>query len=139
MRGRSVIEINTLGTLALLAAVGVWSQGISHPIPPWQAEEFGHGEGACRSLVLKTNLGPVIHKSLVYQCLETLICTSTNQEAHHFHLKTAFISGVVITDNGTIGPLNLEVAGSTMQVIILKVTQKLHKCNTALLFLPVLN
>ena len=33
------------------------------------------GQGACRSLVLKTNLGPVIHKSLVYQCLETRLCT----------------------------------------------------------------
>lgn len=97
------------------------------------------GQGACRSLVLKTNLGPVIHKSLVYQCLETLLCTSTNQEAPHFHpKKTAFIWRVMITD-GTIAPLNLKVAGSSMWVIISKVTRKLHECNTALLFLSVLN
>lgn len=36
---------------------------------------LGMVQGACCSLVLKTKLGPVIHKSLVYQCLQTLQCT----------------------------------------------------------------
>ena len=42
---------------------------------PSTGRNLGMGQGACRSLVLKTNLGPVIHKSLVYQCLETRLCT----------------------------------------------------------------
>lgn len=36
---------------------------------------LGMVQGACCSLVLKTKLGPVIHKSLVYQLLQTLQCT----------------------------------------------------------------
>ena len=42
---------------------------------PSTVRNLGMGQGACRCLVLKTNLGPVIHKSLVYQWLQTLLCT----------------------------------------------------------------
>lgn len=42
---------------------------------PSAGRNLGMGQGACRCLVLKTNLGPVIHKSLVYPRLETLQCT----------------------------------------------------------------
>lgn len=42
---------------------------------PSTGRNLDMGQGACRCLVLKTNLGRVIHKSLVYQRLETLLCT----------------------------------------------------------------
>lgn len=41
---------------------------------PSTGRNLGTGQGACCSLVLKTNLGPVIHKSHVYHRLETLLC-----------------------------------------------------------------
>lgn len=79
MRGTSVIEINTLGTLAVQRCIERVVTSNESPYPPLggpsTGRNLGKGQGACCSLVLKTNLGPVIHKSLVYQCLQMLLCT----------------------------------------------------------------
>jgi len=63
---------------------------------PPTGRNLGMGQGACCSL-LKTNLGPVIHKSLVYQCLQTL---SSTQGAPHCQI---FSLGVKITSSAA-GP-----------------------------------
>lgn len=74
---------------------------------PSTGRNLGMAQGACRSLVLKTNLGPVIHKSLVYQCLETLLCTFHQSGGTPLspEKKKGFISRVK-TARGAIGPLN---------------------------------
>lgn len=81
---------------------------------PSTGRNLGMGQGACRSLVLKTNLGPVIHKSLVYQCLETRLCTfhqsgSTSLSPEN---KVFMWRVMIATETG--------VAGSSFRVIVSK-------------------
>ena len=79
MRGRSVIEINLVGPWAMRLwggrVVTEWHESPTSP-PALCGEEFGHGAAASRCLVLHPNVVPVIHKSLVYQCLLVFLSTS---------------------------------------------------------------
>ena len=104
---------------------------------PSTGRNLGMGQGACRSLVLKTNLGPVIHKSLVYQCLETSLCTFHQSESNPLSPgKKSYQeswSPMAPSDHWTRSGRPISASDP------LKITRKLHKCNTALLFLPVLN
>lgn len=53
------------------------------------------GQGACLCLVLKTNLGPVIHKSVVYQCLESHLCTVKGHFSHYLTAEPEVVSSSV--------------------------------------------
>lgn len=69
MRGRSVIEINTLGTLAVRRCSQSVATGHESPYPLLAGSPRGGiwewGRVLVAPLVLKTNLGAVIHKSLI--------------------------------------------------------------------------
>lgn len=101
---------------------------------PSTGRNLGMGQGACRTLVLKTNLGPVIHKSLVYQCLETLVCT------FHQSRATALSLGYEVLQMA-----NMFIGPNAVNWLFLQDDQ--FTCdpkgpqiyNTVLLFLPVLN
>lgn len=73
---------------------------------PSTGRNLGMGQGACRSLVLKTNLGPVIHKSLVYQCLETLLCTLNQSEGTSLSPESELFISRVISAYVSIGQPN---------------------------------
>ncbi len=66
---------------------------------------LGMRQGACCSLVLKTNLRAVIHKSLVYQCPETLLCIIHPIRRHlTFTQKIRVFIWRVIISFGAVGP-----------------------------------
>lgn len=105
MRGRSVIEINTLGTLAVQHCTGCVATGHESPYPPpgqsLHRGEFRHGAGCLSLPCAKTNLGCVIHKSLVYHRLETRLCalrqsgcaSLSPQKMHSYQRSPSALSG----------------------------------------------
>lgn len=112
---------------------------MSHPIPlgrPSTGRNLGMVQGTCRCLVLKTNLGPVIHKSLVYQCLETRLCTfHQSGRTSLYPEKNIHIKG----HDHQWRPLNQKWQALLCEWLFQKWPWKLQIGNTALLFLPVLN
>lgn len=144
MRGRSVIEINTLGTLAVQHCTGCVATGHESPYPPTPPPgspstggNLGVGQGACRCLALKQIWDVSFINLLFTTAWRHGRALSANQDAPHFHPEKCTDIRGHYRRRWTTEP---EVDGSSVTMIIyLKVTPKLHICNTALLFLPVLN
>ncbi|MEQ2206103.1 hypothetical protein XENOCAPTIV_023109 [Xenoophorus captivus] len=100
MRGRFVIGINTLRTLVVRCCSGSVVTSNESPYIPLGRTSIGRGIWAQYRVlvappVLKANLGAVILKTLVYQRLQVLLCTFTNQEAPNIKCS---LQGSSVTD-----------------------------------------